>query len=235
MPVQFYSIKSFVEDVGRREVYRFGDTTTLVCIYTGPADLYSQWNPQIGSSHPQYPLMLLTNIQKNSLAGVVLEVTLSYTGTELVGVTYTDLKITTDLLMKSFSWSGVAFIPYYNTTTSPTFLANFSTEIQYWTKEVTFSYTTFTYQPNALFASQAGKYIGVTASYFQSTIGTNIQPGVYTGVPTVHLPLQALQQLTRFSSQQDTPQNQQNRGIWKNTESWEMTFNMGSLGFSQIV
>jgi hypothetical protein len=224
MSILFNSINQFVEQVGRRTTQRFGTVLNYLFVYTGPQSGYNSWAKQLGSSPDGFPLLYLSNIEKRNLPANVMEVTLYYIGTDQQGVTYTDLQTSTDLLAKSFSWSGVA--------SSGGFLVQYSLEVQYTTVEVTFSYTTYKYQNGALFQNKAGQFTEVVAYYALETISRQLSPGTYTGYPTITHPIKPILTLTRFNCEQQTPNLSGTQGIWKCTETWGLNWTLGSLGLN---
>jgi hypothetical protein len=220
MAVIFNSITQFVEQVGRRTTQRFGNVVNYIFVYTGPQSGYVNWNPQLGSNPPGFPLLYLSNIEKRNLAAQVMEVTLSYVGTDQQRAQYTDLQIHTDLAFKSFSWSGLAEIA----SAATPYIAQLSLSFNYSTTEATFSYTSYGHPGGALFASMATGYIGVIFSYLSTSYGA-VQVGVG---PSIGPPYAAIQTLTRHTCEQMTPNA---NGPWRCSETWSMDYNMGSLGF----
>jgi hypothetical protein len=224
MAVIFNSVSQYIEQINRRATYRFGDAIEYVFVYTGPTSTYSNWNPQLGSVHPVYPLLFLNNINKTDKEAGISEVVLSYLGSDQKGLQYVNLKITSDLLSKSFNWQGAA----YNGTSGP--LVNFNFEVQYTTIEVTYSYTTFSYLNKTLFDSQAPNYVKTIQSTYQITT-SQVTPGRYTGVPTIKYPIKSVLMCDRWQNEQMTPNLQGTNGIWRVSETWCMDYNMGSFGF----
>jgi len=228
MGIRFNSINGFVEQVGRRSSQRFGQAVSYSFVYVGPEWAYPGWQRSLGSQAPGYPLLYLSNIERTRMAAGNLEVTLTYTGTDQQGVIYTDLQTTTDLLAKSFSWSGVAMVP----GSAGSFLANYSIEVQYTTVEVTFAYTTYKYENGAIFQSQANQFTKVIAFYALETINRQVQPGTYSGFPTVTHPVKPILTVTRYNCEQQTPNISGTKGIWKCTETWGLNYTLGSLGLN---
>lgn len=220
MPIIWNSVHNFVEQVGRRTTQRFGNILNYVFVYIGPQSGYPNWNPQLGSTAPGFPLLYLNNIEKRNLAGNVLEVTLYYVGTDKQGVQYSDKQIHTSLAFKNFSWSGLAQIA---SAVTP-FIAQISLNFNYSTTEAVFSYTAYGRPGGALFQSEAQGYIGVVFAYLSTSYGAT-QVGVG---PRIAPPYPSIQTLARHDCEQLTPNA---GGPWKCSETWSMDFNMGSLGF----
>jgi hypothetical protein len=222
----------FTEIPNRRISAQSGQFTSLICVYQGMDVDYPAWNPRRGSAHPQFPSMYLQTINREDRGGGLIEVSLVYGGTTLQQQNYTDLLIQIDVLQQSFSWSGPA--SYKGVVVQFTF------DVQYTTISVSFSYTTYKYLSGAIFQSMAGGFIQIIGLPFTNITTTPLSPGIYTGFPTIPVPIKPLQMLTRFNCQQQTPSNTTTAGspdvvntpgIWKCTETWQLAFNHGSLGF----
>lgn len=76
----FNSVKAFVEQVGRRQVYRYAELDQMVCIYNGPSAGALAFKPKINSPHPQYPLMFVTDSNITAQAALIAEVSVTYAG-----------------------------------------------------------------------------------------------------------------------------------------------------------
>lgn len=76
----FSTITQFVEQVGRRKVARYGDLDQLVCVYIGPSDQASDFEPLVESAHPDYPLMFVTDTQVIAREALTAEVSVTYQG-----------------------------------------------------------------------------------------------------------------------------------------------------------
>jgi len=76
----FSTVTTFVEQVGRRQVWKYSELDNMVCIWTGPASGALQFKPKINSSHPQYPLMFVTDSEIATKEGAVAEVSVTYAG-----------------------------------------------------------------------------------------------------------------------------------------------------------
>lgn len=224
MPLIFNSVDEWTEQVGRRTTQRFGTVTNYIFVYTGPQSAYTSWNPQLGSNPPGFPLLYLSNIEKRNMAGGVMEVTLSYVGTDKQQAQYSDLNIHTDLAYKTFSWSGYAKVASGGATP---YIAQVTLTFTFTTTEATFSYTSYGHPGSALFQDMATGYIGVILAYGIMTYGA-VQVGVG---PTVGPPYNPVQTLTRHTCEQLTPNP---NGPWKCSETWSKDYNMGTLGFPNV-
>lgn len=76
----FSTVDTFVEQVGRRKQWRWGDLDTLVCTWNGPSAGALQFKPQVNAAHPQYPLMFCTDSQITDQAALIAEVQATYQG-----------------------------------------------------------------------------------------------------------------------------------------------------------
>jgi|SRR5215470_7951513 len=76
----FSTVTTFVEQVGRRQVWKYAELDNMTCIWTGPADGALQFKPKINSHHPKYPLMFVTDSEIVTKEGAVAEVNVSYAG-----------------------------------------------------------------------------------------------------------------------------------------------------------
>src|SRR5262245_8558261 len=76
----FSTVTTFVEQVGRRQVWKYAELDNMTCIWTGPASGALQFRPNVNSKHPQYPLMFVTDSEIVTKEGAVAEVSVTYTG-----------------------------------------------------------------------------------------------------------------------------------------------------------
>lgn len=76
----FSTVTQFVEQVGRRKVARYGDLDQLICVYVGPTDQASSFEPLVNSAHPNYPLMFVTDTQVTAKEALVSEISVTYAG-----------------------------------------------------------------------------------------------------------------------------------------------------------
>ena len=223
---------SFTEIPSRRVSVSSGQATSLTCVYQGMDVDYPAWSPRRGSAHPDYPSMYLQSINRDDRGGGLIEVTLIYTGTILQKQDYTDLLMSCELLTQSFSWSGPA------RWKGGAFQLSF--DAQYCTWSVTFTYTTYQIQTAARFQNLASGFVFVLDVF--TNITTNYLPAgvTYSGMPIIPSPIKPLLMLTRFNCQQQTPSQKTTAGspdvvntpgIWKCSETWQLAYNHGSLGF----
>jgi len=78
--VIFSTVTQFVEQVGRRQQWRYADLDVMVCIWNGPSVGALGFKPQSGSPHPEFPLMFVTDSQIIKEAALVSEVQATYQG-----------------------------------------------------------------------------------------------------------------------------------------------------------
>jgi hypothetical protein len=76
----FNSISRFVEQVGRRYVWKYAELDNLTSIWTGPTSGALGFKPRVGDRHPDYPLMFCTDSQITNREALVSEVTATYEG-----------------------------------------------------------------------------------------------------------------------------------------------------------
>ena len=224
----------FTEIPSRRITTQAGQFSSITCVYQGMEYDFPAWNPRRGSQHPQFPNMFLQTINREDRGGGLIEVSLVYIGTLLQQQTWTDLLIAGELLQQSFSWSGPA--SWKSTVVLFTFDAQYST----WS--VTLSYTSYKILTGAIFQSLASGFLFVL-DVFTNITTQPLQPGVvYAGFPTIPSPIKPIAMLTRFNCQQQTPSRNTTQGtpdvvntngIWKCSETWQLAYNHGSLGFSE--
>lgn len=231
----------FIEIPSRRTVQQFGVITKMTFVYQGLEVYFPNWNPQLGSSASGlgFPLMFLSSIDKTDKGGGLIEVTLTYSGTQKSGANYSDLVISVDLLDKTFSWSGVAFA-------APDVQKQVAYQVAYTTLGATMAYTTYKYQDGPIFENLAGQFTKVingfaNISYSPIPLGT-----AYSGIPTIPALIDPIMTLSRFTCKQAIPSGQENSAasnpsdvmnnnlIWICAETWEMDYNQGSIGFIQV-
>jgi len=222
----------FIEIPSRRISVSSGQFTSMTCVYQGMEYDYDRWAPRRGSAHPGYPSMYLQTINREDRGGGLIEVSLIYVGTMIQSQSWTDLMMQAELLQQSFSWSGPA-----------SWKANvmiWTFDAQYSTWSVTFSYTSYKLLTGAIFQSLASSFVFVI-DVFTNISNQLLQPGVvYSGYPTIPDPIKPLLMLTRFNCQQQTPSKKTTAGtpdivntpgIWRCSETWQLAYNHGSLGF----
>lgn len=76
----FNSVTAFVEQVGRRLVWKWAELDNMICIWVGPQASALEFKPQINSRHPQYPLMFVTDSSITYKEAGVAEVSVTYAG-----------------------------------------------------------------------------------------------------------------------------------------------------------
>jgi hypothetical protein len=202
--------------------------------------------PKLGSQHPTYKYLYLVGIAPKDLGGGLLEVQLTYQGnaskklTTASGVPYSDLKISVDLVQKSFSWSGAAGVSLIGGGSA---VVKLDFSAQYTTLEVSFSYTAYAYPNGAIFSAMAPTYAKMITSWTNFSTGP-LEGGSYSGYPTIPNPVRPLISVTRFSAAQSSPSTVTNQGepwdptptstpgTWECVETWGLEYNLGSLGFS---
>jgi hypothetical protein len=222
----------FWEQPARRIVVPSGQFTSMTCVYFGMESDFQNWAPRRGSSHPQFPSMYAQTINREDRGGGLIEVSIVYIGTVLQSRQWTDLLMQGELLQQSFSWSGPA--------SWKGLVAIVTTDFQYSTWSVSFSYTSYQLLTGAIFESLASSFVFVI-DVFSNISNQALQPGVvYTGFPTIPSPISPLLMLTRFTCQQQTPSRTTSSGtpdavntpgVWKCSETWQLAYNHGSLGF----
>jgi hypothetical protein len=226
------NLPGFTEIPSRRIISSSGQFTSMTCVYQGMEYDYSAWAPRRGSPHPQFPSMFAQSISREDRGGGLIEVQIVYIGTVLQQQHWTDLLMQGELLAQSFSWSGPA--SWKGVVAIVTFDAQYST----WS--VSFSYTSYQLETGANFQGLAGGFVFVM-DVFSNITNAPLQPGyVYQGFPIIPSPIKPRLMLTRFNCQQQTPSKQTTQGtpdvvntpgIWKCTETWQLAYNHGSLGF----
>lgn len=222
----------FIEIPERRIVTPSGQFTSMTRVYQGMEYDYQSWNPRRGSWQGDFPNMYLQTVNREDRGGGLIEVSLVYVGTVQQQQTWTDLLMSGELLQQSFSWSGPA--AWKNFVYILTF------DAQYNTWSVTLSYTSYKLLTGAIFQGLASGFLFVM-DVFTNITTQALQPGVvYTGYPTIPTPIKPLVMLTRFTCQQQTPSANttsgtpdfvNSQGIWKCSETWQLAYNHGSLGF----
>jgi len=222
----------FTEIPSRRISASSGQFTSLTCVYQGMEYDYPNWSPRRGSPHPEFPSMFAQTISREDRGGGLIEVTIVYVGTTLQSQNWTDLLMQSELLQQSFSWSGPA------SWKGHVFIWTF--DAQYSTWSVSFSYTAYKLLTGAIFQNLAAGFVFVI-DVFTNISNQALQPGVvYSGYPTIPDPIKPLLMLTRFNCQQQTPSKNttsgtpdvvNSSGIWKCSETWQLAYNHGSLGF----
>jgi hypothetical protein len=78
--VIFSTVTQFVEQVGRRLQWKYGELDVLVGTWNGPSAGALQFKPKVGSPHPDYPLMFCTDSQIIHQNALIAEVEVTYQG-----------------------------------------------------------------------------------------------------------------------------------------------------------
>jgi len=238
--------RTFTELPERAAQQRFGAVTTYTQVYQGLDADYSGWVPALGSLHPVNRQMYLTGASRKDAGGGLIEVTLTYSGTDgkrqvgASGIPYSNLAITVDLVNKSFSWSGPAAVDLIGGGAG-LFKAEFSA--LYSTLEATFSFTAYQYPNGAVFSDLAPSLVRIVDHWTNLNTGP-LDAGTYSGYPHFPNPIKPNITVTRFSAKQSSPSTVQNQGepwdptpvasagSWDCTETWGLEYNLGSIGFS---
>lgn len=235
MNALFTGPPTFTEIDSRRVSNQFGQTERLVAVYRGMEIYYLAWVPQLGSRHPQYPLLFLTGIDRADAGGGLLDVTATFAGTEFQtktpsGLYYSNLITSTQLVDKSWSWEGLASVGGVLKTV--TFTA------QYTTIEATFAYTCFNYPNGGQWNGNARTLVAMVN--YNWTLLSTPYFGVSTGQPAIPGSINPLLMLTRFTAKQIGPGTysgsasrgsvSSSQGPWEIMETWALQYNLGSLG-----
>jgi hypothetical protein len=228
--------RTFTETDQRRIDNQFGQPETVVGTYMGLEADFAAWVPAFGSAHPEFPLCFLTQISRSDAAGSLLQVILTYTGTEIStlktssGLLYSNLQTETQLVSKSFSWDGNALVSSVQKKIS------FSS--QFTTIEATFSYTAYNYPNAGQFQSAARILVAIINPYW--ILLQSAPDVVITGIPTLPTTINPNLVLTRFSAKQSSTSSysgsastgsvSSSRGPWSVSETWSVEYNLASLG-----
>lgn len=76
----FNSITKFVEDVGRRQVWKYANLDQMNCRWVGPASGALGFKPKVNTPHPDFPLMFCTDSTITYKAALAAEVQATYQG-----------------------------------------------------------------------------------------------------------------------------------------------------------
>lgn len=226
----------FTEIPERRIVTPAGQFASMTRIYQGMEYDFANWNPHRGSWQSDFPNMYLQTANRQDRGGNLIEVSLEYIGTLNQQASWSDLLMSGELLQQNFSWSGPAQ-PVGGA------LCIFSYDVIYSTFSVTFNYTSYKFISAPLFQSLAASFLYVIDAFANITTQF-LQPGtIYSGYPIIPIPPRALTMLTRFTCQQQTPNSLTTKGtpdavnaagVHKCSETWQLAFNHGSLGFAEV-
>jgi hypothetical protein len=197
--------------------------------YEGPTTGFSAFLPAMGSAHPDYQYMQLTQVEDRVIGAGQTEAKLHYIGIldarKNIGghgsVIVTNPYQTTELLDRSFSWSGAVSVSGKGQ------LMNLN--IQYQTISVTFSYNTNAYINGAVFQSKASPMLKIVNGYSTTRYDPLEVGRIYDYVPVISSgSVKPLQTLSRFVSKIINA----NPTWFEVQEVWQLDFTLGSLGFS---
>jgi|SRR5215472_5039752 len=76
----FNSVKTFVEQIGRRQIWRYAELDQMTTVFNGPSALASRYRPQVNSPHPDFPLMFCTDSQITNRGALIAEIQATYVG-----------------------------------------------------------------------------------------------------------------------------------------------------------
>ena len=220
MPTSVYTGPQTFTEIDERTVQNQFDTAeSLIATYRGMEVFYNGWVPSFGSPHPNYPFLFLSRREKSDAGGGLLDVRLTYTGTEqqsqIGGVYYSNLVTNTQLVAKNFSWEGVALVN--------SVIKQVTFQVQYWTIEATFTYTSYSVPTGGLFISNSRSFVHVVNAYW-TLLTAPPNAGIYSGFPTVPSSINPQLVLSRFTSKPNSPKG------YDISETWALDFNLGTLG-----
>lgn len=78
--ILFNSISQFVEQVGRRMIWKYGELDNLISTWVGPAVGALAFKPKVNTPHPDFPLMFCTDSQITNNEALTAEVQATYQG-----------------------------------------------------------------------------------------------------------------------------------------------------------
>jgi hypothetical protein len=220
---------SYAIKPGQSESRRAFGVDTAMLPYDGPSAGLAAFLPAMGSAHPAYQYMQLTQVEDRVIGAGQTEVKLHYIGIldarkntgAVRGVIVTQPYQTTELLDRSFSWSGAVSVSGKGQ------LMNLN--IQYQTISVTFSYNTNAYVKGAVFQSRASPMLQIVNGYSTTRYDPLEVGRSYDYVPVISSgSVKPLQTLSRFTSKIIN----QNPTWFEVQEVWQLDFTLGSLGFS---
>jgi hypothetical protein len=79
-PIIFDSVDTFIEAVGRRQVWRYAELDQMSTIFTGPSSLAMRYKPKVNQRHPEFPLMFCTDSRITRDVALVAEINATYAG-----------------------------------------------------------------------------------------------------------------------------------------------------------
>jgi hypothetical protein len=80
MAIRIVNLPTFIETVGRRKIDRYNAFDQMTCVFIGPASLVDQYTPAVGSIHPQYSQMFVSQTQQTEKEGAIAEIQVTYAG-----------------------------------------------------------------------------------------------------------------------------------------------------------
>jgi hypothetical protein len=226
-----HGANSYVAKPGRSESRRAFGVDTAMLPYDGPTTGFSAFLPAMGSAHPDYQYMQLTQVEDRVIGAGQTEAKLHYIGIldarKNVAGQYGKSGVitapyqTTELLDRSFSWSGAVSVSGKGQ------LMNLN--IQYQTISVTFSYNTNAYVNGAVFQGRASPMLEIVNGYSTTRYDPLEVGRSYDHVPVISYgSVKPLQMLSRFTSKIIN----QNPTWFEVQEVWQLDYTLGSLGFS---
>jgi hypothetical protein len=217
---------------GRQETWRAFGVDAAMLPYEGPTNGFGGFLPAMGSAHPDYQYMQLSQVEDRVIGAGQTDAKLHYIGIldsrknvagqyGIHGTIVTNPYQTTELLDRSFSWSGAVSVSGKGQ------LMNLN--IQYQTISVTFSYNTNAYVKGAVFQSKASPMMQIVNGYSTTRYDPLEVGRTYDYVPVISSgSVQPLQTLSRFVSKIINA----NPTWFEVQEVWQLDFTLGSLGFS---
>jgi len=76
----FSTVSTFVEQVGRRQFWRYAELDQMTTVFNGPSSLVMQYKPQVDSPHPEFPLMFCIDSEVTKQAALIAEISATYAG-----------------------------------------------------------------------------------------------------------------------------------------------------------
>jgi hypothetical protein len=114
--ILFYSVTTYVEQVGRRRSIHHANTLdTLECIYNGPTMSIEDWIPKIGQSHPDYTSMTVDSVEITNQVAYITELRVAYVG-KLYGMGPVAIGESAHWGESSWTTASIVTTPYQTTT-----------------------------------------------------------------------------------------------------------------------
>jgi hypothetical protein len=188
MPLIFNSVKTFVEQIGRRRAHKSKGTEldTMQCVYTGPTALVSKFIPLDGTPHGEFPFMISTGWDTKIGPASQSELIVDYVGKFQVGQVLENFSYHEG----SISWStyvgpvsrvivprGVVSVPYQapsvaNPNPQTVFIIQEVLDTSYMTKSYVCRFTAKTCTHSIVSRSPGGAPSGGAAITAQTTFTT---------------------------------------------------------------